>query len=156
MIIVITGTPGVGKSRLAKKLAQKLGYDRLDISEHYKEIAIGYDKSKQCYDIDMKKFEKLVRRNEKKGLIVDSHIGHLLPKKMVDVCVVLLCSDLKKLESRLKKRKYSKKKIRENLDAEIFQVCLNEAKERSQKIVTLESGSDKLVNDFLKQHKISQ
>ena len=31
---------------------------------------------------------------------------------------------------RLVKRKYSVKKIRDNLDAEIFDVCLNEAKEK--------------------------
>ena len=42
---------------------------------------------------------------------------------------------LGKIEKRLQKRKYSKKKIRENLDSEIFQVCLEEAKKKGHKVV---------------------
>jgi adenylate kinase len=139
MLIVITGSPAVGKSTLAKKLAKETGFSRLDLSKYYKDISVEYNSSKQCYDVDMKKVEKLVREKLKveKNLIVDSHIAHLLPKKMVDLCVVVLCPNLKKLERRLKKRGYSKRKVRENLDAEIFQVCLEEAKER-HKVV----GSD--------------
>jgi len=54
------------------------------------------------------------------------------------LCIVTKC-DLKKLESRLKKRKYSQSKIRENLDAEIFDVCLNEAKENGHKIMVVDT-----------------
>ncbi len=34
----------------------------------------------------------------------------------------------------MKKRKYSKEKIRENLDCEIFDVCYNEALEKGHKV----------------------
>ena len=136
-VISITGTPCTGKSTLTKYLEKKLGFKRLDLHRYYKQISTGYDYSKKCYDIDMKKLEKLVKE-KKDNLIVDSHISHLLKK--VDLCVVLTCSNLKKLEKRLKERKYSQKKIRENLDAEIFQVCLNEAKERKHKIIVIDTG----------------
>jgi broad-specificity NMP kinase len=46
---------------------------------------------------------------------------------------------LKKLKKRLEKRNYSKSKIRENLDAEIFDVCLVEAKEKGHKIKVIET-----------------
>lgn len=61
---------------------------------------------------------------------------------MVDMCIVLTCSDLKVLQQRLKKRKYSPQKIRENLDAEIFQVCLVEARERGQKVVVVDTARE--------------
>ena len=56
-----------------------------------------------------------------------------MPKKYVDLCIVTKCS-LKELERRLGNKKYNKNKIRENLDAEIFDICLNEAKEIGHKI----------------------
>ncbi|MEK6809599.1 MAG: adenylate kinase family protein [Nanoarchaeota archaeon] len=143
ILIVITGSPGVGKSTLAKFLVKKIKLERLDLHHHYKRISVGYNHSKQSYDVDYDKFEKLVKeklQQSKHGLIIDSHISHLLPKKMVDLCIVLICSDLKKLEKRLKARKYSKKKIRENLDAEIFQVCLAEAKEKRHKIIVFDTA----------------
>ncbi len=133
--IIITGTPGVGKTTLAKKFVKK-GYFRLNLHDHYKEISTDYNRSKQCYDIDLRKFKALVKKVQKEHdkIVIDSHIAHLLPPSMVDLCIVLTCSNLKKLEKRLVKRKYSKKKIRENLDAEIFQVCLVETKEKGHKI----------------------
>lgn len=143
VLIVISGSPGVGKSTLAKLLTKKLGFDRLDLHHYYKRISTGYDRSKQSYDISYPKFEKLVKeklQESEKGLIIDSHISHLLPKRLVNVCIVLICSDLKRLEKRLQKRKYSKKKIRENLDAEIFQVCLMEAKERKHTVLVFDTA----------------
>ncbi|MBI2124971.1 AAA family ATPase [Candidatus Woesearchaeota archaeon] len=143
VVISISGSPGVGKSTLAKSLAKKLQLDRLDLHHYYKQISTGYNRSKQSYDINYTQFERLVKEKldqSKKGLIIDSHISHLLPKKLVNVCIVLTCSDLKKLEARLKRRKYPQKKIRENLDAEIFQVCLIEAKEGKHKILIFDTA----------------
>ena len=145
ILIAISGSPGVGKSTLAKFLAKKLGYDRLDLHYYYKRISTRYNRSKQSYDINYKKFEKLVKEKlnqTKKGLIIDSHISHLLPKKLVDLCIVLTHSNLKTLEKRLKARKYSKKKIQENLDAEIFQICLMEAQEKGHKVLVFDTAKE--------------
>ncbi len=148
LLLVISGTPGTGKVALAKELAKKLGFQRLDLHDYYPRIAIKYNRAKQCYDLNLKKFEQLVRKKKKealKDLIIDSHVAHLLPKQLVDLCVVLTCSNLKKLEKKLRQRKYSKKKIRENLDAEIFQVCLMEAQEQGHKVVVFDSCKDKKI-----------
>ncbi|MBS3140042.1 adenylate kinase family protein [Candidatus Woesearchaeota archaeon] len=142
-VIIITGTPGAGKSTLAKKLAQELKFQRVDLHKYYKVISTGYNKKKQSYDIDIKKFTRLIKEKAKtRNIIVDSHIAQLLPKSMVDLCIALTCSDLKKLKRRLQNRNYSKKKIRENLDAEIFQVCLQEARERGHKIIIVDACKD--------------
>ena len=137
-VIAISGSVGVGKEKLATYLAKKLGYFRLDLSKHYKEVSLEYDKKKKCYVVDLKKFEKLIKKQEHQKIIIDSHIAHLLPKRMVDLCIILTCSNLKKLQRNLEAKKYSKKKIRENLDTEIFQVCLIEAQEKKHKLLVVD------------------
>ena len=145
-LIAISGTPAVGKTTLAKLLVKQLNFQRLDLHQYYKQISTKYNHKKQCYDIDLKKFEQLVKekiketeQKEKKGLIVDTHIAHLLPKQMVDLCIILTCSDLKKLKQRLTKRKYNKKKVAENLEAEIFQVCLEEARQKKHNLLVFDN-----------------
>ena len=140
-LLVISGTPGTGKTTLAVYLEKKLKIPTLDLHDYYKQISIGYDRSGKCYDIDVKKFERLVKEKLKQSaIVVDTHIAHLLPKNLVTLCIITTCSNLKKLEARLKERKYSKKKVRENLDSEIFQICLNEAKEKGHKIIEVNTS----------------
>ena len=154
ILIVITGSPGVGKSTLAKYLAKKLKLDRLDLHYYYKRVSTGYNRSKQSYDIDNDKFQNRAKEKlmlSKKGLIIDSHSSHLLPRKLVDICIALTCSNLKKLKTRLRKRNYSKKKIKENLDAEIFQICLMEAKEKRHTVLVFDVAEVMDKNKILNQ-----
>jgi len=144
-LIIITGTPATGKSTLAKILVKQLNYEHLDLHQYYKQLATQYNKKKQCYDLNQKKVLKLVREKltstKKEGIIIDSHISHHLPKSLVNLCIVLTCSNLKELEKRLKNRKYSKQKIRENLDAEIFQICLTQAQENGHNLIVIDTST---------------
>lgn len=159
-VIAITGTPGTGKTTLAKKMAMKTGCKYVDVTKLVKENKLydSYDRKKKAYDVDEKKLNKFLikmilseiantperqslsgRRKcktfscETKCLLIDSHMSHYLPSRYVDLCIVTK-TDLKKLKKRLEKRGYSSAKVRENMDAEIFDVCLNEAKEEGHKI----------------------
>ena len=141
-LIIITGTPGTGKSTLARAIAKKYKLFRLDLHKHYRQVSVSYNKKKQCYDIDIKKLERLVQKTlqaHPQRVIFDSHISHLLPKRLVQLCIVLTCTNLKELEKRLKRRKYSQAKIQENIQAEIFQVCLEEAQQKKMPLLILDA-----------------
>jgi adenylate kinase len=152
--IVITGTPSTGKTTLASKLCKKYNFAHLDVNKVIKNYGLseGYDRKRKTKIIDAKKLNKaLVKeiskaklsnnkktlKDRKRAIVVDSHLSHHLTKKYVDLCIVAKCS-LKTLKKRLERR-YSKAKIRENLDAEIFDVCLNEAKEFGHKTVVVDT-----------------
>lgn len=142
--IIVTGTPGTGKTTLAKKLAKRLNYKYIDVAKLIKDNKLeeGYDKKRKCRIVDIKKLNSAlikIIKNSEKPLIIDSHLSHYLPNKYVDLCIVTKCN-LKALEKRLKKKGYDKNKIRENLDCEIFDVCYNEAKERGHRIVVVDTA----------------
>jgi adenylate kinase len=141
--IVVSGTPGTGKTRLAKALAKNKNYEYVDVNKLIKEKKLydSYDRKRKCNVVDIKKLNKFLIRligESKKKLVIDSHLSHYLPKKYVEFCIITKCN-LKKLKKRLEKRGYSKSKVRENLDSEIFDICLNEAKEMGHKIKTIKT-----------------
>jgi broad-specificity NMP kinase len=59
--------------------------------------------------------------------------------------------ELKKLKKRLEKRKYSQKKIRENVDSEIFDICLNEAVEKGHQIAIYDGKNKDRIIKKIKQ-----
>ena len=145
--IIVTGSVGSGKTTLVKKLAKKLNYEYVDVSKLIvkEKLSSGYDYKKKCEIIDVKKLnQSLVRlinnksASKTKGIIIDSHLSQYLQCKYVDFCLVTKC-DLKILKKRLEKRKYSKEKIRENIDCEIFDVCLEEAKDNKHNIIVIDA-----------------
>ena len=142
MIIAFTGTPGAGKTTLAKKFAQKNGYRYIDVNMFAKEsdLSEGYDKENQCFVIDTEKLQEALQPELKGDVVVDSHLSHHLPYVNVDLCVVVECSDLKELEKRLKARDYSEEKVRENLDCEIFKVCGIDAQEMGHRTVVVDTS----------------
>jgi len=143
-VIIVTGSVGTGKTTISKKLAEKLNFDYVDVNRIIKkyDVSEGYDKKRKTKIIDTKKLNKVlikeIKKLIKKGIIIDSHLSHYLPKKYVDLCIVTKCN-LKVLEKRFKKRRYSEAKIRENLDTEIFDVCMTEAEENKLKVLALDT-----------------
>ncbi|MDA1196435.1 MAG: AAA family ATPase [Nanoarchaeota archaeon] len=138
IVVIITGSVGSGKTTLANALAKVLKYKHLHIDtilNKYK-LKDSYDKERKCHVIDTQKLSsalakeiKAAKENKEQGTIIDSHLAHFLPKKMVNQCIVTTC-EIEKLAKRLKKRKYGVQKIKENIECEIFQVCLEEAKKK--------------------------
>ncbi len=133
-IICVTGTPGTGKTLFAKKLCtrKKLSYVDVTALIARERLYTHYDRKLHTRVVHMRKLIDMLTsfitaaHKTQTGLVIDSHLSHYVPHTLVDTCFVVTCP-LPVLKRRLTQRKYSAHKIRENLDAEIMQVCYLEA-----------------------------
>ena len=160
-VIIVTGSVGSGKTTLSRKLARKLGFKYIDVNRIIKEynLSESYDRKRKCKVVDVNRLSKaLIDKIDKlkgdfeKGIIIDSHLSHHMPRKHVDLCIVTKC-DLGVLEKRLKKRRYCKGKIRENIDCEIFDICFNEAKEAKHKVIVIDTTKGINISEISKKVK---
>ena len=152
-VICVTGSAGVGKSTYAKKLARARGYLYFDVGYFIKKYKIydSYDKTLKTFIVDVDVLVKVlsetvmgISKEGWRGIVLDGHLSHYLSCKLVDYVVVVRC-DVKTLRKRLVKRKYSKKKIEENVEAEIMETCLIEARDLKHKVKVVEGkGLNKL------------
>ncbi len=145
MIIVVTGSPATGKSTLAKQLAEELGFEHIDLNRVIEERGWheGRDEKRDTLVVDETTLTRRVKAlvKPKKDYIIDSHLSHFISSKIVDVCIVCTC-ELKELKKRLEKRGYAAEKVRENLDAEIFETCRLEAEENGHKIIIVDTSKE--------------
>ncbi|KAF8912806.1 AAA domain-containing protein [Gymnopilus junonius] len=145
-VIVLTGTPGTGKSTHAELLVNEspIPLRNINVSEWVKERGLyeNYDEEWQTYTIDEDRLlDELEPLAAEGGLILDWHTCEVFPERWADLVVVLRC-DHSKLWDRLEKRGYSLKKIQENNEAEIMQVVLEEARSSYPPQIVIELQSE--------------
>jgi adenylate kinase len=130
--ILVTGTPGVGKTTVAHKLASKLDAHYVSITELIKkqQLIAGIDENRQTLVADTKKVSKqlqqILAKTESRVVIEGHYVVDVVPKKDVNT-VFVLRRDPRELKSALENRGYQEKKLWENLAAEILDVCLWDA-----------------------------
>jgi broad-specificity NMP kinase len=139
-VILVSGTPGTGKSTIIKKIKeQNESIQVLNISELVKEEGLhdGYDEEFETFIINdrktQKKLKKLIPTMKQKGpILIECHSCGLFDEDdmeaLIDKVLVLTCST-ESLYDRLKFRSYPQKKIDENMECEIMRVCADEALE---------------------------
>lgn len=144
MNILVTGTPGCGKTTLCEMLKDLLR-DKFSLSVHHFNIS-ELVKQNNLHDGYDKKFDTLIL-NEDKLLdymeatlqfksghresrinLIDYHCTEIFPESWIDL-VVVLTTDNTTLYDRLLQRNYSQLKINENVECEIMQVVLTEAQD---------------------------
>jgi len=129
--ILITGTPGTGKSTLCQRIANSSGLEWIDVGaiarkEHF---YVSYDATFDCQVLDEDRLlDALEGQMNEGGKIVDYHGCDFFPKRWFDAVFVLRC-DNTVLYDRLIARGYTGKKLENNLQCEIFQTILDEARE---------------------------
>ncbi len=156
-IIALTGTPGTGKTSVAKELA-RLGWIHLELNKFVEKEKLysGYDKKRKTWIVDENKLRKFVadfiKKNPKKNIVIDSHISHILPAKLFSAIFVLRCNP-KILEKRLKRKNWSKEKIQENVEAEIIGLIEWEARKKHKKvfpIITEKKSAKEISREILR------
>ncbi len=135
MIIAITGTPGAGKTTIAKLLSERLNYVYVDLKDFAVSNGLGEAQGDEIA-IDVKRLPEVAREKlEKKDVVVDGHLSHFIP---ADVVVVLRI-DPRVLAKRLEGRGYSRAKIADNVEAELIDLILVEALEKSDSVIEVDS-----------------
>lgn len=119
MTIVITGNPGVGKHTVAKQLSRKLAQPIVDLNQIAIESKV-FEKRNSTLDVDVDKLTKIMKKLVQKNSIIVGHLApYVLSKSQVDH-VIILRKNPYKIIPIYKKRKYTQKKIIENVGSEIL------------------------------------
>ncbi len=129
MRLLITGTPGVGKTTIARALGKRLKYRVLNEKEFAVGAGVGeWDSEADELVVPLGKLEKALNRElaAKDNIIIEGHVS-CEAKLKVDLAFVLrLHPEL--LEIRLEGKKYREEKIQDNVFCEGIDYCLKHAK----------------------------
>ncbi|KAJ3554701.1 hypothetical protein NM688_g2970 [Phlebia brevispora] len=144
--IIITGTPGTGKTTHAQLLAEEssVPLKHINVGDLVKEKGLyeEYDEEWQSYTVDEDKLlDELEPLASAGGVILDWHSCEIFPERWADLVVVLRC-DHTKLWDRLEKRGYPLKKIQENNEAEIMEIVADEARSSYPAEIVVELQSE--------------
>ena len=134
-VILITGTPCVGKTTTAKRLAQKLNADYINLTEYAKthSLTLGEDKERNTTIIDEEnmqtKLSETIDASNNTNIVIDGHYASAVTPTQHVAQVFVLRRNPKELKILMEKCGYTGSKMWENLQAEIIDVCLGEAVE---------------------------
>jgi len=129
LVIAVSGTPGTGKSIFAQALAKKLNAKVIDLNaliEKNRIYRLDVDGTKIANLPKMRKEFVRAILTSRGPIVVDGLLAHLLPKKYLTHIIVLRARP-RVLERCLRARKYSKAKIRDNVESEALSIILWEA-----------------------------
>jgi adenylate kinase len=141
MLIVISGTPGTGKTTIAKLVAKKLGATLIDTDYLLKEykIGTGMDEKRHSKIIDTKKLaEAAVKEAQKHPVTVfEGHLSHFAAADLT----IILRTEPGQLSLRLKEKGWGSEKIKENLEAEVIDEITSECF-RKKNVIELDTTDE--------------
>lgn len=132
-VILITGTPCVGKTTTAKQLATKLNAEYINLTDFAKtyKLTLGEDLERQTTIIDeeavQQKLQDNIAASNNANIIVDGHYAAAVTPADLVSKVFVLRRNPKELKVFMQKSGFSEPKMWENLSAEILDSCLIEA-----------------------------
>lgn len=132
-VILITGTPCVGKTTTAKALTHKLDAEYINLTDFAKQhnLTVGEDQQRCTLIVDDERIQlklaEAIKNSLKQNIIIDGHYAAAVTPKEHTAHVFVLRRNPKELKQLMQKRGYTDTKMWENLQAEIIDVCLGEA-----------------------------
>jgi len=134
LVILITGTPCVGKTSVARLLAERLNAVYLNLTEFATKnnLVIGADERRSgSLIVDERRLKKavskLISEAGEQNVVIDGHYAaSIVPKKLVTRAFVLRRDPIE-LRGFMEKAGFSGNKLWENLASEILDVCLVDA-----------------------------
>jgi len=140
MIVALTGTPGSGKTTVAKELEAR-GSKVIHLHSLLEEEGLlsEYDEEHDSYNVDLEEASEAILPlfESEMTVILESHLSHLLP---CDMIIVLRCSP-STIKERLTSRGYDDAKIFENMEAEALDVILVESVETGRRCHELDCSN---------------
>jgi adenylate kinase len=132
-VILVTGTPCVGKTAVARLLASKLDALYVNLTELavHENLVSGKDEERDSIIVDENRMRRKIREIidgcEQNGIVIDGHYAvSVVPKKRVTY-VFVLRRDPVELRKFMEQCGFSGRKLWENLASEILDVCLVDA-----------------------------
>jgi adenylate kinase len=138
-VILITGTPCVGKTTVAQQLTAELDALYINLTEFAEKhrLTLGEDKKRKTTIIDEEKMRtkisETIDKTEKRNVIVDGHYAPAVVPKRYATRIFVLRRNPIELRSFMEKCGFSGAKLWENLASEILDVCLVEALREHEK-----------------------
>jgi adenylate kinase len=136
MRAALTGTPGTGKTTVAKLLPYRV----IDLNALVRDegLSQGTDPERDCLiaDVDAlaERVEELAPEGNDEIVILEGHFSHQLASE-----AIVLRTKPSVLRERLARRGYPEKKVRENLEAEALDVILVEAAEWCDRVSEIDA-----------------
>ena len=154
----MTGTPGTGKTTIAKILSKKLDARHIELSVYAKEngLILENDEERDTEIVDMDaltgSLDELVKKSN--GLVVvEGHYSHELFESEQVLFLFVLRKAPWQLHDILQNRLYSYEKVWENLEAEIVGVIAQESQEYSidklHEVDTTDKSATETVEEIL-------
>ena len=131
-IVVVTGTPGVGKTVVSSLLASRMNAFHIDLGElvEREKLWSDVDKTRGTLIADMPKLSNRVQEmieHCERDIVLDGHYAvDVVPAKSIYI-VFVLRRDPNDLRRSMQRRGFKGKKLKENLAAEVLDVCLYNA-----------------------------
>ena len=132
-VILVTGTPCVGKTSVARLLASKLDALYVNLTELalHENLISGKDEERGSVIVNenhmRRKIREIVEKCDKSEVIVDGHYAVSVVPKELTTHVFVLRRDPVELRKFMEQCGFSGRKLWENLASEILDVCLCEA-----------------------------
>ncbi|CEP11794.1 hypothetical protein [Parasitella parasitica] len=142
--ILVTGTPGTGKTTTSEMIAEKCGLEHINVGEIIKSNKFygAYIEEFDTHELDEDKLlDELEEMLKDGGKVVDFHTCEIFPERWFDL-VLVLRADTSCLYDRMVERGYKKAKIDENMSCEILQVVLETARESYAPEIVIELPSN--------------